>query len=262
MRFQKLLFIFVPMILLHSCSIERRMHRPGLHIDVWNANQASKTVIHDDKSRPEPMEAAASLSPRPLPQLTENEIIRSLNPLSTQKRNDPDTCDVLVTKRGRVYSVRSIRFTLKDVFFVECPSGRRHDLPVSHIQRIEYRDGNVRDFSSEQEVSARKEVIGSRVLSDLALSGTTLAIGAVAAAFSMAIIISVLSSSPLAVLIIAILFLLAGLAGLVLSILGIRDVNRNSMEKKGKPMSVIGFILSIVSIVFWFVLMLISAARL
>lgn len=236
------------------------MHRPGLHIEVWGADRADRAVCHEEPGIPEPMEAVASISPEHLPELIENDRIKSLALISTRSENEPDTCHVLITKRGRVYSVRSLRFTLKDVFFVECPSGRRHDLPVSHIQRIEYHDGSVRDFDSEQEVSARREVIRSRVLSDFALPGMTLAIGALAAAFSMAIIMFVLNSSPLAVLITALLFLLSGLAGLVLSILGIRDVNRDSMGKKGKPMSVIGLILSLVSIVFWSVVMLVSAS--
>lgn len=262
MKAPRLLLLVIAVLMLQACSIERRMHRPGLHIDVRNGNQASRSVIHDAKSRPEPMEAVASISPRSLPQLTENEIIRSLNPISTQKRNDPDTCDVIVLKNGEMRFGQSLSITLNDLVFIDCRTGSRSEISLKNVRRIEYLDKRGREIKAAEALVPRSEKLRLRVLSDYAIPGMTLAIGALAAAFSMVLIVSLLNSNPLGILIASILLALTGIAGLVLSIITLREVRRSPMEKKGKPMAVVGLILSLVGMVFWTVVISLFGSKL
>ena len=140
-------------ILLSSCTMEKRLYRPGLHIDFSKSQKNSDKSVVVSKSESNKNDSNS---------FSENNMIASTDksnsiiiPQLTQLQSifNSDTCDNIILKNGKEISAKVIEVGVKEIKYKKCPDNNDplYSIKKSDVFMIKYPDGT-KDIMPEEKV--------------------------------------------------------------------------------------------------------------
>lgn len=159
MRYRSYLCAVLALVVLTSCSIQRRNYRSGFYID-WKNSTAQKEVTRkENKQSLVPRSSAVtevfvdknSSRENITASLNETEII----PVFTKTKTYIDNCDTIIFRDGTEVLAKVIEIGVTEIKYKNCDnqSGPTYVVDKNKVQFIVYSNGKVEQFKVEQQPS-------------------------------------------------------------------------------------------------------------
>lgn len=265
LNFTTLLYVFLLLILANSCSIEKRVHRPGYHIKFkknlnisdtkekirgeqdLSAERVKDNLIIKNEVTDELLDPLSNYE-RTVPShlVISSEKRISPTPFITQKKNNSfsEKCDNIILKNGdeiraKVLEIQNLKIEYKKCDNLEGPT---YIIDKSKVFMIKYANGTKDVFNTIPEVKT-EEIRSNEVIQNVPKTD------------AMAVL-----SPVLAILGFLVGMFLSGLVGLILLLLGlifgiIGISNTNNSNLNGRGAATAGLIISVISAFVIFVLL-------
>jgi hypothetical protein len=155
--FLKLSILFFSIVLVTSCSVDKRIYRKGYHV-VWNAKHSRDLHVVDHKSKVKPVvpsnqeEAFVSVSVNSEPEM----MTLVKKPVLLLNK---DTCgDVLLFKNGEKLLVKVLQIENNDISYKRCDnlSGPTFIVSKKYIAILEYVNGVKENLDVSEEVKPKQ----------------------------------------------------------------------------------------------------------
>ncbi len=156
---KKLLLIILPVIVLLSCSVQKRKYQKGFYVSTLkHKKQVQNNTISNSKS--EIGNETLALKTVPLPsEPVENEIVSAsadntflLIPTQSKQKSNPDSlCDKITLRNGDEYMVTILEITPNDVKYKKCdsPDGPLYVVKKADVFMINYANGTKEVFKED-----------------------------------------------------------------------------------------------------------------
>jgi hypothetical protein len=241
------LFLLISSLLaLASCSVEKRIYRPGLHVvslidqtDGYDSRTASQAENGPEMALARHNELSDIMLSSIRPHLPANDV-----PNGPMQIEGPG-CDTLIMKDGSVRLIEFIRYEGGKLSYKICGTDSLREVAAGETSRVAFVEMGVTE-RAQAEVSA-SEFDDNPEFALTAVPAMSLSMGAFVAAIALVIMAAVLSFAPWVVVLLGAILFFSSLAGIVLSGATIRILKRKRGQYRGKPLAVLGFIFGIIA---------------
>lgn len=269
----KKLLLFLPFLLIVSCSVQKRKYQNGFYVD-WHSKTPAKETYASKSSKkthtaPTPVavrEEKQEVAQQAIPELHFNRhaVTRSIK---TPQAAPEDTCDVLVFKdgseiKGKVKEIGSSEIKYKrcdspdgptyiskssDIFMVKYANGTREVIKSEPTPRVQSPEP-LRNRPNTNENSDYRKNSYSRQVHPAALASLIFAVLALVVLYAGALF----TTGALAVFIIPLLF---AILAIITGIVGMRKIREQPDVYKGKGLAMTGMIMGMVfATIYFFIL--------
>ncbi len=245
--------LFLSLFLVVSCTVQKRMHQPGYHVE-WHSKNSSKQQVNNDiqpkikHTEKATVEQNGDLSSETVSkkiELTEPVDIASSSEDFFEEKNQvnrtpiytvnysKEKCDTIIMKDGERIIAQVISASSELISFQKCGDTEKkvYKMDASNVLIIKYFNDRAEVFGSTKDVEKMNiSYKQTEILSVLSLILSILAI-------LTTLFLSVFAGGVLSVI------------TLIFGIVGYRKVNRNKDKYKGKGLAIVGIILSVAGIV-------------
>lgn len=245
--------LFLSLFLVVSCTVQKRMHQPGYHVE-WHSKNSSKQQVnndiqtkrkHTEKATVEQNGDLSSETVSKKTELTEPVDIASSSEDFFEEKNQvnrtpiytvnysKEKCDTIIMKDGERIIAQVISASSELISFQKCgdPEKKVYKMDASNVLIIKYFNDRAEVFGSNKDVEKMNiSYKQTEILSVLSLILSILAI-------LTTLFLSIFAGGVLSVI------------TLIFGIVGYRKVNRNKDKYKGKGLAIVGIILSVAGIV-------------
>ncbi|WP_317897291.1 DUF4190 domain-containing protein [Aurantibacillus circumpalustris] len=269
---KKLLFI-LPLILVFSCTVQKRKYQNGYYVE-WHNRQAkketklvvNKKTLKEEKAKSdkqiveqvENTEAFASL---------ENKLTASdfKKPIKLSFTAPEDSCDVLVFKDGAEIRGKIIEKNQNEIKYKRCdsPDGPTYISKKSELFMIKYSNGTrevmrvqeePRIMRTSENPTPHKSTSSYRQMHPSSISALSLGIASI-----IALIYAALFATGIGLLVAAIIIsVISAVAAVISGKTSLSKIKENPEVFKGKGMSVTGFIMGLVVLGIWAIILMLT----
>lgn len=231
----KKLLLILPLIILFSCSVQKRKYQKGFYVSSKSYTKKEKTVVSKKVDRSEDL----ALKPGTLVKEFNNELEASADKkISLLNNNSPlvnltkdEPCDKITFKNGDELNVKILEIAPFDIKYKKCdtPDGPSYIIKKSTVFMITYANGTKEVFKAEPEVKPSNNNNNSNNN-----KGPTI---------HEAAVISLVTS------ITGFVLFFGSIPAIIFGGVALRKINREPQKYSGKGMATLGIVLGVLGVI-------------